>query len=129
MNHQITYPRRAIEATGTVHAARGGPRYFTTACATYPAPEVERVDASLAYTVTCPACIQALAPLRFERQPYTGICDTCRTYWNTVQNLGEEWNDTSLADRPPLSDQIARALAMYGQHAFTHLGLPDPEGL
>jgi hypothetical protein len=61
MNAQ-TYPRRAFEANGTVHAARyTGRRTFTTACATYPAPVAERLDASSANPVTCTSCQTVLA--------------------------------------------------------------------
>ncbi|CAL9666093.1 hypothetical protein SUDANB145_07167 (plasmid) [Streptomyces sp. enrichment culture] len=58
----LRYSRRAIEADGTVHAARyTGRRTFTTACAIYPAPVAERLDASSALPVTCPGCRTATA--------------------------------------------------------------------
>lgn len=115
------YLRRAIEPQGTVHAARyaGDRDHFTTACAVYPAPEVDQLDASPERAVTCPGCRAATG--EFARQSYTGNCDTCRAYWGTLQDLGEEWAAAPRADRPPLSDQIARALAMYGEHAIGHL--------
>lgn len=54
---RLSYPRRAVEADGTVHAARfTGRRTFITACAVYPAPTAERLDASSAQPVTCPGC-------------------------------------------------------------------------
>jgi hypothetical protein len=57
----ITYPRRATEADGTVHGARyTGPRSFITACAVYPAPIAERLDASSQQPVTCADCRTAL---------------------------------------------------------------------
>lgn len=116
----LTYPRRAIEADGTVHAARfTGPRTFTTACHVYPAPAAERLDASHATPVTCTGCRAALAG--FTRQPYRGNCDSCRAYWDTCQDLGEQYYAATPADQPPLSNQIARALAMYGEHAISHI--------
>lgn len=59
----LIFARRAIEADGTTHAARyaGSLRHFTTACAVYPAPEVDRLDASSAREVTCEGCRTALA--------------------------------------------------------------------
>jgi hypothetical protein len=63
----------------------------------------------------------------WERRPYTGTCDACRTYWNTIQDLGEEWAAAVRADQPPISNQMARALVMYGEHVVAHLGPPAPE--
>jgi hypothetical protein len=67
-----THRRRAIEPNGTAHAARyaGSRRHFTTACAVYPAPTVDRLvhdaefrpvtctgcKAALAVVITCPLC-------------------------------------------------------------------------
>ncbi|MGW0867006.1 hypothetical protein [Streptomyces sp. NPDC002611] len=58
-----THQRRAVEPDGTVHAARyaGDRDHFTTACACYPAPEIERLEAESFRSVTCPGCLQALA--------------------------------------------------------------------
>ncbi|MFI2078595.1 hypothetical protein [Streptomyces triculaminicus] len=58
----LPHPRRAVEADGTVHAARyaGSRTHFTTACAVYPAPEVVRIDPRPDRAVTCPACLDAL---------------------------------------------------------------------
>lgn len=125
MINQMTYSRRAFEVGGTVHAARyaGSLRHFTTACAVYPAPEVDRLDASSATDVTCRACRAALAG--FVGRPYRGDCDDCRTYWNTCQDIGEEFYAAPPADRPPLSDPMARALAMYGEHAFGHFATEE----
>jgi hypothetical protein len=67
----LTYPRRAVEPGGTVHAARyaGDRQHFTTACAIYPAP----VAVSLEYTgdrpITCAGCRAALAT---DTRPTTG---------------------------------------------------------
>jgi len=63
METQLAYPRRAVEDDGTVHAARyTGPHSFTTACAVYPAPVAERLDARSALNVTCPGCLNATCP-------------------------------------------------------------------
>ncbi|MEH0576847.1 MULTISPECIES: hypothetical protein [Streptomyces] len=52
------YPRRAVEPDGTVHAARyaGDREHFTTACAAYPAPTVDRLEHSSDRKVTCLDC-------------------------------------------------------------------------
>lgn len=63
----------------------------------------------------------------WERRPYTGTCNACRTYWDTVQDLGEEWTIAPRADQPPISEQMARALVMYGEHVVTHLDPSSPE--
>ena len=55
-NHQ----RRAIEADGTAHAARGAGGGFTTACTVYPAPEAERLEFAPHALVTCTGCLTAL---------------------------------------------------------------------
>ncbi|MEU3283247.1 hypothetical protein [Streptomyces antibioticus] len=59
MTQQLTYPRRATEADGTVHAARYAAGGFTTACHVYPAPIAISLNASSAQPVTCPGCQQA----------------------------------------------------------------------
>ncbi|MFE2164849.1 hypothetical protein ACFXB3_07215 [Streptomyces sp. NPDC059447] len=59
--------------------------------------------------------------MTWERKPYTGNCDNCRAYWEVGQDLGEAWYAAPLADRPPISDQIARNLAMYCEHVAVHL--------
>ncbi|MFE7268744.1 hypothetical protein ACFU9B_43490 [Streptomyces sp. NPDC057592] len=59
-----THQRRAIEADGTIHAARyaGDHDHFTTACAVHPAPVVERlIHDGYVWSVTCPGCRTALA--------------------------------------------------------------------
>lgn len=58
VNHQ----RRAIEADGTVHAARYAcdREHFTTACTVYPAPVVERLEPLPTVAVTCVDCIDKL---------------------------------------------------------------------
>lgn len=57
------HKRRATEADGTVHAARGaagGAGGFTTACVVYPAPRVKRLEFAPEAPVTCNACLRAL---------------------------------------------------------------------
>lgn len=57
------HKRRAIEADGTVHAARGaagGAGGFTTACVVYPAPRVKRLEFAPEAPVTCNGCLKAL---------------------------------------------------------------------
>ncbi|MFF4504796.1 hypothetical protein [Streptomyces sp. NPDC001401] len=52
------YPRRAVEPNGTVHAARYAEdrNHFSTACAVYPAPTVDRLEHGSDRKVTCPDC-------------------------------------------------------------------------
>jgi hypothetical protein len=60
----LPYPRRAVEPDGTVHAARyaGSRTAFTTACAVYPAPAVDRLEHTGERPVTCTGCLAATAP-------------------------------------------------------------------
>lgn len=55
-----SHQRRAIEADGTVHAARSAGGGFTTACAVYPAPVAERLEFAPRDPVTCTGCLTAL---------------------------------------------------------------------
>jgi hypothetical protein len=55
-----SHQRRAIEADGTVHAARSAGGGFTTACAAYPAPEAEQLKFAPSDPVTCTDCLTAL---------------------------------------------------------------------
>lgn len=59
-----SHQRRAIQPNGTVHAARyaGDRNHFTTACAVYPAPQVERLDGTPGLDVTCRGCLDVLLP-------------------------------------------------------------------
>ncbi|MCX4858381.1 hypothetical protein [Streptomyces canus] len=52
------YPRRAVEPDGTVHAARyaGDRQHFTTKCAAYPAPTLDRLEQGSDRKVTCLDC-------------------------------------------------------------------------
>ncbi|SES03926.1 hypothetical protein [Streptomyces qinglanensis] len=65
--------------------------------------------------------------MTWERQEITTACDSCRAYWNTLQDLGAEWD---AAGRPIDPDgwgqQIASALAMYGGHLAHHLDRSQP---
>jgi hypothetical protein len=58
----------------------------------------------------------------WQRQEITTTCDSCRAYWNVLQDLGEEWD---AAGRPADPDGwgviIARVLAAYSQHLADHL--------
>lgn len=54
------HKRRATEADGTVHAARGAAGGFTTACVVYPAPVAERLEFAPRDSVTCEGCLKAL---------------------------------------------------------------------
>lgn len=62
--------------------------------------------------------------MTWQRQESTSQCDSCRAYWNVLQDLGEEWD---AAGRPADPDGwgviIGRALAAYSQHLTDHL--PD----
>jgi hypothetical protein len=57
----LPYRRRAVEANGAVHAARfaGDTYHFTTACAAYPAPAVDRLEHTPDLPVTCAGCLDA----------------------------------------------------------------------
>lgn len=55
-----SHQRRATEADGTIHAARSAGGGFTTACAIYPAPEVERLEFTPRGPVTCDGCLTVL---------------------------------------------------------------------
>jgi hypothetical protein len=64
--------------------------------------------------------------MTWQRQETTTTCDSCRAYWKTLQDLGEDWD---AAGRPNDPDgwgrQIGSALAMYSQHLADHLPV-DP---
>lgn len=69
-----THRRRAIEPNGTVHAARYAEdrQHFTTACAVYPAPAIDRlVNDEEVWSVSCPNCLTALAVII--------TCPLCKT--------------------------------------------------
>ncbi|MFF3378183.1 hypothetical protein ACFYXF_35170 [Streptomyces sp. NPDC002680] len=54
------YPQRAVEADGTVHAARyvEDRNHFTTKCAEHSAPVIDRLEYSRDRKVTCRNCAQ-----------------------------------------------------------------------
>lgn len=60
--------------------------------------------------------------MTWQRQESTSSCDSCRAYWNVLQDLGQEW-DT--AGRPVDPDGwgalFGRALAAYLEHLGQHL--------
>jgi len=60
--------------------------------------------------------------MTWRRQESTSRCDSCRAYWNTLQDLGEDWD---AAGRPADPDGwgvlFARGLAAYSQHLADHL--------
>lgn len=60
--------------------------------------------------------------MTWQRIETATTCDSCRAYWNTLQDLGEEWD---AAGRPIDPDGwgalIARGLVAYGEHAISHL--------
>lgn len=69
----LPYRRRAVQPDGIVHAARfaGDAHHFTTACAVYPAPAVDRLEHTPDLPVTCTGCLAAqhLRTLRPEGNP------------------------------------------------------------
>ncbi|MET9073901.1 hypothetical protein ABZX95_17375 [Streptomyces sp. NPDC004232] len=59
--------------------------------------------------------------MTWERQNYTGQCDSCRGYWNVLQDLGEEWDaDGRPSDPDGWGAIIGPALAMYLEHLMQH---------
>jgi hypothetical protein len=59
----------------------------------------------------------------WQRQECPVACDSCRAYWNTLQDLGEEWDAAGQPYEPDgWSRIIGHALAMYLEHAIAHLG-------
>lgn len=63
--------------------------------------------------------------MTWQRQGTASRCDSCRAYWGTLQDLGEEWD---AAGRPNDPDGwgalIARGLVAYSEHLTTHLPAP-----
>ena len=59
--------------------------------------------------------------MTWQRQESISDCDSCRAYWNVLQDLGEEWD---AAGRPYDPDKwgqpIARGLAAYLEHLMQH---------
>ncbi|GAA2629923.1 hypothetical protein [Streptomyces axinellae] len=60
--------------------------------------------------------------MTWARQEITTSCDSCRAYWNTLQDLGEEWDAAGRPNDPHgWGRQIGAALAMYSEHLAQHL--------
>jgi hypothetical protein len=58
----------------------------------------------------------------WERQESTSSCDSCRAYWNVLQDLGEEWDAAGRpVDPEGFGALIGRALAAYLEHLGQHL--------
>jgi hypothetical protein len=60
----------------------------------------------------------------WQRQEPTSSCDSCRAYWNVLQDLGEEWDAAGRPQDPEgFGNLIGRALAAYLEHLGQHLGI------
>ncbi|MFF9118313.1 hypothetical protein ACF09Y_22385 [Streptomyces massasporeus] len=60
--------------------------------------------------------------MTWQRQESTSTCDSCRAYWNVLQDLGEEWDAAGRPEEPDgFGVLIGRALAAYSQHLVEHL--------
>ncbi|WP_318201082.1 hypothetical protein [Streptomyces sp. SCL15-4] len=60
--------------------------------------------------------------MTWQRQESTSRCDSCRAYWNVLQDLGEEWDTAGRpADPDGWGTLIGRALAAYLDHLGQHL--------
>lgn len=60
--------------------------------------------------------------MTWQRQESTSNCDSCRAYWNVLQDLGEEWDAAGRpADPDGFGALIGRALAAYIDHLDQHL--------
>jgi hypothetical protein len=58
----------------------------------------------------------------WQRVESTSACESCRAYWSTLQDLGEDWDAAGRpADPEVWGRQIGLALAMYAEHLGTHL--------
>jgi hypothetical protein len=58
----------------------------------------------------------------WQRQESTSQCDSCRAYWNVLQDLGEEWDAAGRpADPHGWGQIIGRALSAYLDHIQQHL--------
>lgn len=56
------------------------------------------------------------------RQESTSSCDSCRAYWNVLQDFGEEWGAAGRPEDPDgFGVLIARGLAAYSKHLTEHL--------
>lgn len=60
--------------------------------------------------------------MTWQRQETTSRCDSCRAYWNVLQDLGQEWDTAGRPVDPDGWEQIiGRALAAYLEHLGQHL--------
>ncbi|MBT2426142.1 hypothetical protein J7F02_10745 [Streptomyces sp. ISL-112] len=60
--------------------------------------------------------------MAWERVETTSRCESCRAYWNTLQDLGEAWDAAGRPHDPEgWGQQIGLGLAMYSEHLATHL--------
>lgn len=60
--------------------------------------------------------------MTWHRQECASQCDSCRAYWNTLQDLGEEWDAAGRPNDPAGWGRIiGQALAMYSGHLADHL--------
>ena len=60
--------------------------------------------------------------MTWQRQESTSSCDSCRAYWNVLQDLGEEWDAAGRpVDPEGFGAVIGRALAAYLEHLGQHL--------
>jgi hypothetical protein len=60
--------------------------------------------------------------MAWNRVESTSTCESCRAYWSTLQDLGEDWDAAGRPNDPDGWGQvIGRGLAMYSEHLVTHL--------
>ncbi|WP_435279142.1 hypothetical protein [Streptomyces sp. 1222.5] len=60
-------------------------------------------------------------PVTWQRQESNSSCDSCRAYWNVLEDLGEEWDAAGRpADPEGWGALIGRGLAAYLEHFDTH---------
>ena len=65
--------------------------------------------------------------MTWQRQEIATTCESCRAYWNTLQDLGEDWDAAGRPNDPGgWGAVIACGLVAYSEHVVVHLG-PAPE--
>ncbi|WP_327335838.1 hypothetical protein OG384_04190 [Streptomyces sp. NBC_01324] len=58
----------------------------------------------------------------WERIETSSRCESCRAYWNALQDLGEEWDAAGRPIDPEgWGRHIGQGLAMYSEHLVIHL--------
>lgn len=63
--------------------------------------------------------------MTWERQESISRCDSCRAYWNVLQDLGEDWDAAGRPDDPAgWGAVIGRGLAAYLEHLGQHMNTP-----